>query len=190
MKINTPAPAIQNAVRENHYPLENIHLDKTGENTGRLMATDGKIAATFPVDLNEADKPGPIPPKAWELFIKSKLGTTEAGDTFMGVPRGLEDDTGSFPVTGMDKIMEERQPDAYEIAVEFGLDVELLARLVKAMGCKGRKTAPVIMRMIVQQDADGDRVVLDAIHVRPNAVSGHTPADMDARGVIMPIRIK
>lgn len=170
---------------KDRHSIQDPYLDRSG--TGdRLIATNGRIIAVVPVECDDDDTTGYVPTAC--LKEARKRGFVMLGDkaTVPGIsehPRNLGENT--FPNW---KAVIPNNSDVK--TVRLVIDPAYLKDLADAMG-----TAGVALEIPISNCADGsiragkDNCITDPIIVRPATARGFTPAEPEAMGVIMPMRI-
>lgn len=170
MKIDSQfQPTLAVSKDETRYALNNLHLDTAAK---RLVATDGHMLCSIPVEVQEGDTTGPIQPDAFAMARKDqrKSGTVEIkANGSVALPNGVtyeRPNVGQFPDYA--QVIPEANRDGFKI----GLDARLLYDLAVAIGSeKGRA---IVTLCFGKDSADPIRV---------------TRSDNEAVGVLMPCRI-
>jgi len=183
------------------YAMHNVSLEipREGDPTldgaerpGILAATNGRILAVLPVDLDETDTPGLVPREAFELACKtpSKGHTVKApgiasvevngGVVVRSVPgrfEGLDrvDDCGEFP-----QWRAVLPPDE---GIRIAFNPQLFFQLLKAIGAD--KAASVTLTLSAEGTGSSP------IRVQGRELIGDTNATrtLEGIGVIMPITV-
>ena len=153
-----------------------LEIDDKG---ARMIATNGQILAIVPVDPQEGDKAGLVPVDAIKDARKAKPASlpeaTLACNGNVKLLDGRQYPRPDFAFPNYRAVLPaENRPAKFTV----GIDAKLLWELAQAMGTQG-----------VTLEFENE---LSAIKVRPSAAGQHgsiKPADYEARGVIMPIRI-
>lgn len=162
----------------------------------RLMATDGRIAVSIPVEVEEGDTDGIISKDALTLAQKTKSniganGSLQIGGTQMPRPEG---DAESFP--NLEEVISDFCPMRVdEKPIEVTLDAILLKTLLDAMGAfkKRGKTGGAVKFIIGHaRPSTGTELRDDAtpiVHLELMEECGDTPDAAIGKpivGVIMP----
>ena len=171
------------------YVLNEPYLDMEDRLTGKgtLVATDGQICAIVPVELDENDSEGYV--SADVLKANRKQGFDSNSVTVNGKAQFENGDTmsrhGKIAVGEAYKYPNWRAivPNFENSkTVSVALDAKLLNRLADAIGTEG-----VVLTFAVENDGQ----VFDAIEVKPTSTGKvKVSTEHDAKGIIMPIRIK
>lgn len=145
---------------------------------GKLVATNGRIIAVVPVEIEEGDASGYVTAEALKaaralvgkhLPLAIKANGSLALYNGVTFPRPGVDDLGQFP--NWKQVIPEKQEKP---AIRIAFDVKLLSALCEAMGTSG---------VILEASDD-----LTGIRVIPTGVSACQPGSPQAFGVIMPLR--
>lgn len=155
------------------------YLDRSN-GTDRLVSTNGRILAAVPVECDDSDTSGYVPLAC--LKDARKAGFVELnGAAKVGGTSFNRDTESTFP--NWRAVM----PDySGEKTVKVAIDPALLKALAEAMGAE----ALILEIPIGYGDGSRDESVVRPLSVRPTTANGVAPYETDARGVIMPIRIK
>lgn len=148
--------------------------------SGMLVATNGRVIAVVPVECHDGDTTGCVPLECLADARKNGFVLLNESATVNGTSFRREE-KGTFPNW---KAVIPNYKDRKTI--KLGIDSTLLRSLADAIGTEG-----VVLEIPVGLNGDGseDSEVTDSVIVRPIKTGGCTPYQMDAMGVIMPIRI-
>ena len=175
-----PDSKIENATSKNDVArpyLRHVYLDTAEQH---LIATDGHILASIPVQTDPGDTAGFITVDAIKAARKAKTVirandtlAVENGPTF---PRPTAENEGDFP--DYKKVIPEPSPFDFTI----GIDAELLLRLAQAI-CANPKKPIVRLRFRNAKDENGGYGIAQNLGIRVETF------DPDRFGVIMPCRV-
>lgn len=144
---------------------------------GTLVATDGRILALLPVEIDEKDVSGYVTADALKAARKGMLQSMDCTADTLAVHAGP-----SFPRPTEHTFLNWRQvvPAEYEKPlVTIALDAKLLWLLAQAMGTQG-------VKIVIQAN---DKPFLVYPQSCGQFSTAPKPACGEARGVIMPIRV-
>lgn len=175
-KCDIAQAAAKNDIRD--Y-LNAPQLDTVGK---RVIATDGKILATIPVEIEDGEICGPVPVEAIAAARKAVTARSPEqrceircnGDG-SGVTVPAAGVTYDRPITGKFPDIDRVIPPIADTDRMYAIDVALLNRLAKALSTSTRDGLQVTLR--IPEDAS-----------KPARVESWS--NPDAVGVIMPLRLE
>lgn len=156
---------------ESRYAITEAYLDMGGDRP-LLVATNGMAMAIIPVETNEHDKAGPVSSDALKAARKARQEITCNGSlSVTDGPQFPRRQDVQYP-NWRQVVPDEKRESKYQI----GINVRELWVLCQAMGCE----------TVRLEFADNT----DAVVVVPTTIRNAKPAaNLEARGVIMPVRL-
>ena len=156
------------------YILNSVRVEKTGEQA-QAIATDGKILAIVPVQLEDGDKEEAIvSPKAFATARKACGKFAEARIELNGsakVTNGIEDQSFGY-IEGNYPNWKQVLPGDYKKSLKVSLDAKLLLNLWKAIGGEAASSNRINLEIDTQSDYNPIKVTTEG----------------DGLGIIMRIR--
>jgi DNA polymerase III sliding clamp (beta) subunit (PCNA family) len=150
------------------------YLDIDGQRTAHVVATNGAAMVKLPVEITAEDVAGYVPTAALKEGRKLAKRTDSVDLVCNGSAKLLNGAT--YPRESRETFPPWRQVwPKEEGKITLALDARLLYELAQAMGTEG----------VVLTFNPGE-----PISVRATATKACQPASFDARGILMPIRIK
>jgi len=156
------------------YILNSVRIEKTGEQA-QAIATDGRIMAIVPVQLEDGDKEEAIvSPKAFATARKSCGKLVDARIELNGnakVTNGIEDQSFGY-IEGNYPNWKQVLPKDYKKSLKVSLDAKLLLNLWKAIGGEAASSNRINLEIDTQSDHNPIKVTTEG----------------DGLGIIMRIR--
>lgn len=169
--------ATRQAIAEPFLSIEN--------GKGTLVSTNGHSMAIIPVEIEPEDCQGYVSSVALVAARKQakranelQIGLNGCAKLFDGSTMPREGAAGNSTFPNWKQVMPGEVSDS-AYTVEIAFDAKLLWELAQAMGTQG-------VRLVARAGNDG------AIKVFPikSSVGGITCANIDAKGLLMPVRVK
>ena len=145
------------------YILNSVRVEKTGEQA-QAIATDGRILAIVPVQLEDGDKEEVIvSPKAFATARKAGGKFAEARIELNGsakVTNGIEDQSFGY-IEGNYPNWKQVLPGDYKKSLKVSLDAKLLLNLWKAIGGEAASNNRINLEIDTQSDFNPIKVTTD-----------------------------
>jgi hypothetical protein len=153
---------------------------------GTLISTNGHSMAIIPVDIEPEDCQGYVSSavliaarKQAKRANELQIGLNGCAKLFDGSTMPREGDAGNCTFPNWKQVLPgEISDSAYTVEIAF--DAKLLWELAQAMGTQG-------VRLVARAGNDG---AIKVFPIKSSSVGGVTCANIDAKGLLMPVRVK